>query len=79
MIPTVTARTALAQTTYWDGEKRNRVTCCIYTRLNRQVRQYAIAARQLQRCIDQLAALERWREGPNVARSATTRAPGLRR
>lgn len=76
MIPPVTARTALVRTTHWDSEKQELVAGCIYTLLNQKWRQHDIATRRLRRCIDQIALLEHWREGPNQARGATIRATG---
>lgn len=77
MIPTVTARSALTQSRYWDREKPVWATTCLATRIGRQGRQHDIAVRRLHRCIGQIAILKRWREGPNEGRSATPGADSV--
>lgn len=71
MIPTVSARLALAQSLYWDRLKPELAIACTATLLCQQWQAHDIAVKQLQRCLGQIATLERWQEGPNKSRSAT--------
>lgn len=71
MIAPVTARDALTQSLWFDREKPELAIACTATLLRQQWQAHDIAVKQLQRCLGQIATLERWQEGPNESRSAT--------
>lgn len=76
MIQPVSARTALAQTVWWDYEKVALIAASLATRLGNQDRQHEVNVRRLLRCLEQLRTLERWQEGPYKAPGATGVAHG---